>query len=136
MKRFLLCSLCFLLFTAFAAASTPTITPVASSRAGSVVATAGQAANASKTDVWVGTGKELLIVNNAAGSPITVTLNFGPGATIDGQTPTSRTVSVAAGATTIIGPFPPNLYNDATGNVSVTYSAVTSVTVLVVYVGN
>ena len=72
------------------------------------------------------------MVKNGSGSSITLTLNYGTGGTIDGQTLANRTVTIVAGDTIIVGPFPTVLYQDSTGNVSVTYSAVTSVTVLVI----
>lgn len=37
--------------------------------------------------------------------------------------------AVAAGAARVFGPFPAEIYNDSSGNVQVTYSGVTSLTV-------
>lgn len=71
-----------------------------------------------------------LIVKNAAASPITVTV-ITPGNTKWGL-PDPDIVSVSVPATTgevIIGPIPAELANPSTGNVDVTYSAVTTVTV-------
>jgi hypothetical protein len=68
-----------------------------------------------------------LRVKNGSGGSITVT--------IAGSVPCSQgfthstAVTVAAGADTIIEPLPANRYGDSTGTVTVTYSAVTSVTV-------
>jgi hypothetical protein len=76
-------------------------------------------------------GDLAFIVKNAGASPITVTLTIrAPGP--DGAVVTSPTVSVPAGATRMVGPFPTGVYNDANGLAKITYSAVTSVTVLAV----
>lgn len=67
-----------------------------------------------------------LRVKNASAAAITVTV-VTPGNTQYGQADPDVPVSVAAGAEVAIGPFPDALAVD--GVVSVTYSAVTSVTV-------
>lgn len=87
------------------------------------------AADAAGDEVLNAGGDVAFLVKNASASPITVTLQVrasGP----DGTTVTNPTVSVPAGATRMVGPFPPGIYNDANGRSKVTYSAVTSVTVL------
>jgi hypothetical protein len=78
-------------------------------------------------DTWVNTGAEMLVVNNASGSPINVTIPLTP--TPDGLAVTSRVVAVAAGKIELIGDFPPGQYNDATGVVKATCSAVATVTI-------
>lgn len=80
-------------------------------------------------DSFVNDGKTLFYVLNGGGSPITVTIAFQP-ATVAGGTVTDPTVSVAAGAHKVMGPFDPRYYNSASGMVDITYSAVTTVTVL------
>jgi hypothetical protein len=74
-------------------------------------------------------GRTFLVVNNASGAPITVTLTAygtGPG----GNPVSNRVVSVAAGTTDYIGPLDPaGFTNPADGLVQIAYSAVTSVTV-------
>lgn len=67
------------------------------------------------------------MVKNDDASAITVTLVTQ--GTVDSQAVADRTVTVAAGAIKLIGPFPTATYNDSSGNVQVTYSAVTSITV-------
>ena len=67
-------------------------------------------------------------VNNGSGSPVTVT--FVTPVTVDGLAVADRDVVVAAGSTSLIGPFPRSDYNDANNMVQVTYSAVTTVTVV------
>jgi hypothetical protein len=79
-------------------------------------------------------GDAYFIVKNGGGSGITVTLPIratGP----DGATVTNPTVTVPAAGTRIIGPFPVSIYNDASGKAKITYSGVTSVTVLAVRSG-
>lgn len=84
------------------------------------------AANASGSTV-VNTGKTMLSVVNADSGPITVT--------VDSPTPCSQgathdvAVSVSAGTTQLIGPFPIGRFNDSDGNIAVTFSAVDSVTI-------
>jgi hypothetical protein len=105
-----------------------TVTPI--TRAGivltSLLAAADVAGETFPTD-----GRQAVVVRNGGGSPITVTLNIIP--TVDGQPVTDRTVVVAAGDTTVIGPFPPSAYrNPTSGLAQITYSSVTSVDVAVV----
>lgn len=78
-------------------------------------------------DEFVNTGVEYLEVINGSGAGITVTIATPN--TVDGLAVTDRTVTIAAGARQKIGPFPTSIYNNANSKVSVTYSAVTTVTV-------
>jgi len=114
--------------------STPTITPVVVSRAGSDFTSVSQAATGGG-DIWAGTGAEWLAINNGGASPITLTLVYGVGGTVDTQTLPNRTVTVTNGHTVVVGPFPTGLYSDASGNMNVTYSAVTSVKIAVYKLG-
>jgi hypothetical protein len=103
-----------------------TLTVQSTSRAGLDVA--GTAADAAG-DEWANTGVEMILIKNGGGSGITVTLDFK--ATPDGATVTDPTVSIGAGATKVIGPFPPAYYNDtSTGRAKATCSGVTSVTIV------
>lgn len=78
-------------------------------------------------DSFVNDGKTVLHVKNGGASEITVTINS--------QQPCNYgfdhdvVVAVPAGGERIIGPFRQDRFNDANGQVAVTYSAVTSVTV-------
>ena len=99
-----------------------TVTPITKTG----IDTAGTAA-AAGGDTFPNTGREMLVVKNSGASPITVTLDIK--ATLDGQAVTDPTVAVAAGVEKVIGPFPTGYYNDANGQVAVSYSGVTSVTV-------
>jgi hypothetical protein len=74
--------------------------------------------------------RSFLEVINGGGSPITVTV-ADPGATPAGNPATVTPISVAASATKLI-PLSPNSVNTSTGVISITYSAVTTVTVAAV----
>lgn len=67
-------------------------------------------------------------VKNGDAASKTVTVGV-PGTTEYGQPNPPVAVVVAAGAEAVIGPFPNNLRDPLTGNVGVTYSAITAVTV-------
>jgi hypothetical protein len=77
-------------------------------------------------DEFVNTGKEFIVIDNASGSPVSVTLDIQ--ATVDSQAVTDRVVSVPAGEQRYIGPFKPSIYNDGDSHMNVSYSAVTSLT--------
>lgn len=84
-------------------------------------------------DVFENTGSELLAIKNGGGGAITLTA-VTP-ATVDGQAVADLTASIGAGETRLVGPFPTAYYSAGGvtgGNVSLTYSGVTSVTVTVV----
>lgn len=103
---------------AYTALTVQTIT-----RSGTVVTLA--AANAGG-NTFANDGNTYLHVKNGSASPITVTIDF-PG-TVDDLVVTDRAVTVTNATEKVIGPFPPGLYNTA-GEVYVTYSAVTTITV-------
>lgn len=79
-------------------------------------------------------GNTILRITNGGGGSINVTIAAGasPTRSADGTFPAmtlaANVVAVGAGATKLIGPIPP-AYNDSGGNVQLTYSGVTSVTV-------
>lgn len=91
----------------------------------------GVAADAALSDRWVNTGNELLWISNGGGSPITLTLSYGVGGTIDGKVLPVYTFSITNGKQYLMGPFPVGLYNDSNGFMNISYSAVTSVKILV-----
>lgn len=84
------------------------------------------AANAGGDD-FVNDGRTILLVKNASGGSINVTVASGQ--QVDGLDIEDPVVAVAAGATQRIGPFRKTYYNDGDGKVSLTYSDVTSLTV-------
>lgn len=103
-----------------------TITPVSSAGGATAVLTFASASGGGDT-IAAASGKQVvLLVNNADASSKTVTL-AGVVPCSQGSTHNVAT-SVAAGKTAEI-PVPPQCIDPTTGNVAVTYSAVTSVTV-------
>lgn len=102
-------------------------------RAGLNLETVAVAADVGLTEKWAGTGAEFLYVNNGQASPITVTITIEQ--TVDGQTVAARTVSVPASHHMLIGPFPTGVYNDTSGNVNISWSSATSVTLAVLLLG-
>lgn len=79
-------------------------------------------------DTFYNNGQTYLVVKNSSGASINVT--------VDSKKQCSHgfdhdlVTAVAAGATKQIGPFPTDRYNDDNGYASVSYSAVTTVTVV------
>jgi len=72
------------------------------------------------------TGSEVLHIKTV-GTACTVTIAIP--STVDGQSVTNKTVVLGTSSERIIGPFPPNIYNQGDNTVLVTFSAVTAVTV-------
>lgn len=64
-------------------------------------------------------GRTKLFVRNATGSTCVVTIETPK--TVDGLAVTDRTVSVATAKEFEIGPFPPDTYNNDSGQVKVTF---------------
>jgi hypothetical protein len=86
---------------------------------------------AAETDgnAWNNTGREFLHVKNGATACVVTVLTPR---TVDGQAVTARTVTVPATEERVIGPFPPETFNQrgAAGDVvHVNYDDVTNVTV-------
>lgn len=81
------------------------------------------------------TGNQFLWVGNAGASDCVVTIHFGATGTLDGQAPTDRTYPVTAAHNALLGPFPPQWYNDANGAVKFTFDQVTSVKVCACVLG-
>ncbi len=78
-------------------------------------------------DTWNNTGNEVLLVEN--GGTGAVTLTFITYATVDGLAVNDLQISVPAGETHLIGPFPTGVYNDANGQTMVNYTSATGVKV-------
>jgi hypothetical protein len=80
-------------------------------------------------DSFVNDGQTLLRIKNAGGSPVTLTVvaqSFS-----NHKTKVNQTVTVpATTGDMIVGFFDPSRFNDQNGQVQLTYSAVTSVTVV------
>ena len=100
------------------------------------ISIAGVADTVTAADVtgntFVNTGYEYIEVINASGSSINVTLDAFPAGgqgSPDGLAITDPVVAIAAGARKRMGPFRKTTFGDSSAKVTVTYSAVTSVTV-------
>ena len=76
-------------------------------------------------------GKVMLIGKNGDVGAHTVTVT--PTAAIPGGTVAGNAVTVGAGAEFALGPYPPEFYNNALGQLLVTFDAVTSVTIAAVH---
>ena len=78
-------------------------------------------------DQFANDGRQFVHRKNGSGSSITAT--FVTPRTVDGQGVADLAVAIPAGAERIVGPFPKATFNDEDGNVAITYSGVTSLTV-------
>jgi hypothetical protein len=110
--------------------ATGTITIVDASLAGTVdLLTGGALPTATDGDYLTTTGYELAWLYNGSGAPVTVTIDAfpsgGQGAP-SGLTVTDPTVTVAAGAIKFFGPFPAATFGNASKQVKITVSTVTS----------
>lgn len=94
-----------------------------------VAVTAASAAGGG--DVFPNNGKTLVEITNGGGSSITPTF-AATGVLPSGAAISSVATAVAAGATRVFGPFPPNEFNNSSGQVAITYSSATSVTLRVI----
>lgn len=105
--------------------------------AAQVVTTAGLAPTRTAMDgvngnSFANNGKQTFNILNGSGAPVTLTVQSYPkGNAPGGLTTSDLTVTVAAGATKEVGPFPPSIYNDVDERVEVDISLATSVTVAI-----
>lgn len=104
------------------AATALTVTDI--SRSGIVPTLA--AANADG-HLLLNTGSEFVMVTNADAAPHTVSAAITK--QVDGVTPAAKQITVAAGATKLFGPFKPEEYNNANGQVALSFDGVTSLTI-------
>jgi hypothetical protein len=102
-----------------------TLTVTASSLTGTAPTFASAAGGG---DVFANDGRTYLEVKNAGGSPITVTV-VAQSSCNQGTLHDSVTSVPATTGDRVIGPFDMTRYNNSSGQCSVTYSGVTSVTV-------
>lgn len=73
-------------------------------------------------------GRQFVHIKNGSGSSITITETIG--ATVQGQTVTAPTSTIAAGAERFYGPYPDDYeQQDGTNNVYLGFSSITTVTV-------
>jgi len=103
------------------------LTPVSPSRAANSFSFASAAAGG---DEFPNTGKELVVIKNGGGSGITLTVTTT--LTVDGEPVDDKEITVGAGETHLLGPWPGNIYSDNDGKVSLGYSDNTSVEVAVI----
>jgi hypothetical protein len=107
------------------------LNPAAASRLGVDVTTAALTALGANTGVqFVNNGTMLLVINNASGSPITVTEQVSPLVAKEGAVPAAAQMPVAtvpAGKTYLLGPFHPINYKQADGNTYIDVSLPTSI---------
>lgn len=89
------------------AATALTVTAVG--RGGAAISTSN--ADTSNGNSFKNTGREYLYLSNPGASEATVTI--ATAITVDGQAVGDRAVVLPAGAAKIVGPFPPEWYNDA-----------------------
>lgn len=101
------------------------LTPVQAKLTGTALVM-GAAAGGGDT-IHAGEHTAVIVTNGGVGS-ITVTVVV-PGNTDHGQAEPDVPVTVAAGATKILGPFDADLEDPTDGLIDITYSGVTSVTV-------
>lgn len=108
-----------------------TITPQSSARVATDLVWV--AATVTTGDQWVNTGNEMLLVNNASGAPINVTIPT-PILADGNLTVADKVIAVGAGKIGFLGPFPRATYSDAADSfkAKAVCSSVTSVTLAVV----
>lgn len=85
-------------------------------------------------DQFANSGNERVLIKNGSGAPITITFDSPTTCSFGANAAAAHdlAVVVAAGAETLVGPLATDRFNDANGNVQITYSGVTSLTVAVV----
>lgn len=108
------------------------LAPQSIARTGTVVTFT--AATTGPGDTFVANTRGILVIKNASGASITATIVI-PGNSEYGQANPDIPVTVAAAAEVQVGPFPANAADPVTGLITVTYSAVTSVTVAYMSLG-
>jgi hypothetical protein len=129
-------ALCILLTPRPARAASLTITNLDENLSvADVVATAVAASGGG--DTAPNDGHTYLYVNNGGSGSITVTVTaqnttIKPPGGGGVMTKSNITDTIAAGKEGLMGPFPPGFFNNSVGQISITYSAVTSVKVLAV----
>lgn len=102
-----------------------TLTVVTTTLAGTAAAAASCAAGG---DVFPNNGKTLVEITNGSGGSLTPTF-AATGTLQNGAVIASVATAIAAGVTRVFGPFPPELFNNSSGQVAITYSGVTSLTI-------
>jgi hypothetical protein len=104
----------------------PLLTPISPSRSANAYTTIAADAGG---DSFANTGKELLLVEHTNGGGASVNLTVVTQQAVDGEAVADKVVAIAPGTRQLLGPFPPQIYNDGNGRVQITYSAHTDITV-------
>jgi len=89
----------------------------------------------SEGDTFENSGSEFIQIENAGSGTtvlsVTTQVTSFNSPTYGPAVKQTRTLSVGAGITAVIGPFSPAAFNDATGYTAISYSVTTSVTVAI-----
>src|SRR3954469_7632940 len=110
-----------------------TLTPVtAASYGGGILDIAAGAVDNAQGNNFQNTGLEKLVVINASGGALTVTVGVPANARSLQGLVTAKTYSIANGKTAVLGPFDPSIFNQQGGLVNVDWSTGTGVTCAVV----
>ena len=106
-----------------------------------ITETGGAATYSSATaegDTADNNGNMFLHIKNGGGGSITVTITALTTSVDSGMygvlTKANASIAVAAGTEAFIGGFAPAAFNDGNGEIAITYSGVTSVTIAALYV--
>lgn len=83
-------------------------------------------------DKFLNTGREYLIIRNAGGSPVNVTVTTP--VTTDGLAVSDRVIAIGAGATHFLGPWPKGVYNDGDNFVNLAWETHTDMSLAVIKV--
>jgi len=105
------------------------LTPVAPKRAANIYTPAAASAGG---DTFPNTGRELLLVEHTNGAGSGMTLTIVTTMIVDGEPVGDKTIAIGPGERHLLGPFATNVYNDANGEVGLSYSAVADITIAVV----
>ena len=89
-------------------------------------------AAASGGDDFVNTGTELLLIKHTNGAGSAVTLTIVTTREVDGQSVADKEITIGAGETHLLGPFPTGIYNDPDEKVSFSYDDETDIEVAVI----
>jgi len=94
------------------------------------------AATATTGDKWVNTAKEMVLVKNASGGSINVTIDT-PNKQDGDLEVDQRVIAVGAGTTALLGPFEKSVYSNKSDSnkAKVICSSVTSITIAIIKMG-
>ena len=84
-------------------------------------------------DKWENNGRQQILIKNDNGGSVTLTITTQVTEFVSPQygdsTKSNMTLAIATDKIALIGPFPPQAYNDADGYCTITYSATANVEV-------